>query len=938
MSVNLSDPEVQQPSLFSLELVVDTLHLDNVTCRFPAVAFRLLDFPTIIIYHVEHDLAKTIKRKLSLEPNYKVPPRIHELMDKNGAYQIKKGKSCLFKLSTETLYTHLTNTPLYVMIIDTYPEVAKLLGSCSVPLDNAMIQVYKDIQSQGLSMPAVYGNKGSYKVYNLMGVEIGHITLGYRLLSLGQGLIQHIPDNVITKAISKNVETAENVDTSVRSSKHGDIIIQDLESVDKNVQVAVSEPKKHVSIGTDNIQETLSTQTQKKQKKRFQSEGLGVDIDEEIDELYVTNTICPPPLFYNSEAEPQIFHSSMKRSATALVQETNAEFLQYDSDSSCDTLRDDASVSALDYRYTDETVAKRKEKGIRPTYPKSQGLNLQQLPLLNALLGEILTLQNPNIPKELIQQQLKAQRSSRSPSPVSVRSPQQMSPRPQKSSVSETQRENREEFLARLSSPKHREHSPEGRCGHKKCSVGLESVPKTKSWLRKQPPLAVKKSKNKLTYGMTNTQRLRLAQGNPEMLKELKEKEEQRKKERKIFQQTQNLQKQPQVQRGRIPNKTQKQMRNATYNRFKGVESNKEQKSHKKPVPTPRHIVKLENSDQNREAIDDTSDKKIIEKDKLSPPMGIERENTFYEDESVNSVKYTSSNTQSRIEVHVPSITEQRTSDESYATAEESDWGDDGNKNLNKTKTLAVPGLALDAITRGSYESKSSAGSQYQDDFENGKHESPHGGTPFLQRIVDKYSDSDESNSERSQRSRGSKGSKHSHASNKSSNAGKSGRRPELSLTYVAPRSSEKSPVVHEVNPMDSIPTREPVIPSSPSEAALSMDQVKDLTRKGRLRMTKSISVESDIVGRGSPDGFRRPRPSPRHRDSNVSIRTDSVSSYAPSDDDYHFKDENEYSDAFETLGEESEGEDDDFLGNIKPMKELSMNPQAKLGYTWAGN
>ena len=116
---------IDEESLFSLELVVDQISLPKIVCRFPAVAFRLLDFPTLLIYHVEPDLAETIREKISKDPHYKVPHQLHELQDKYGSFPVKKGKSCLFKVPLRILHTHLSNCPLYVMIIDTYPEVSE---------------------------------------------------------------------------------------------------------------------------------------------------------------------------------------------------------------------------------------------------------------------------------------------------------------------------------------------------------------------------------------------------------------------------------------------------------------------------------------------------------------------------------------------------------------------------------------------------------------------------------------------------------------------------------------------------------------------------------------------------------------------------------------------------------------------------------------------
>jgi len=76
---------LDEESLFSLELIVDELSiLPNVSCRFPSVAFRLLDFPTLVIHHVEIDHARTIRARIAAESRYKPPFQFSELQDGNG--------------------------------------------------------------------------------------------------------------------------------------------------------------------------------------------------------------------------------------------------------------------------------------------------------------------------------------------------------------------------------------------------------------------------------------------------------------------------------------------------------------------------------------------------------------------------------------------------------------------------------------------------------------------------------------------------------------------------------------------------------------------------------------------------------------------------------------------------------------------------------------
>ena len=55
-------------SLFSLELICDTLHIyDSINCKFPVISFKFLNFPQIIIEHVDIKLGDLIRAKLKNE-------------------------------------------------------------------------------------------------------------------------------------------------------------------------------------------------------------------------------------------------------------------------------------------------------------------------------------------------------------------------------------------------------------------------------------------------------------------------------------------------------------------------------------------------------------------------------------------------------------------------------------------------------------------------------------------------------------------------------------------------------------------------------------------------------------------------------------------------------------------------------------------------------
>ena len=341
--------------LFSLELVVEKVYIPHVTCRFPAVAFRLLDFPTIVINHVEGDLGKAIRRQISFDPDYQIPDQFCELKDKHGNFMVKKGKSCLFKMMAQTLKNHLSNTPLYVMVLDMFPEVPKLVGNSTVPLNVLIDAICADLVRVGPTVPSVHGDKGLFKIYNLMGKEIGYFVLGFRLLCLGPSLIPHLPEAALVQRqsrkqraqqqkenkqlvemvqLSRDEGTQEEeeedlVETRTWGSmtdviKH-DVMMQTVEMDHKGVHVDIQTPapivpaasagflpaSEHPVVKKDT--QHSGTQTSKKgikmafnAKQKVLEDLAAVDDQGDDDEVIVTNIVCPPPLFFNSEAKPRV--------------------------------------------------------------------------------------------------------------------------------------------------------------------------------------------------------------------------------------------------------------------------------------------------------------------------------------------------------------------------------------------------------------------------------------------------------------------------------------------------------------------------------------------------------------------------------------------------------------------------------------------------------
>ena len=544
-----------EDSLFSLELVVEKLYVPYVTCRFPAVAFRLLDFPTILISHVETDLAEKIKRNIKTDPYYQVPNQFSELQDKHGNFMMKKGKSCLFKISPDTLAVHLANTPLYIMVIDEFPDVPKLLGNSSLALNDTMASICVDLKKNGNTVPSVHGDKGLFKIYSLMGKEIGYIILGFRLLSLGPGLIAHLPATAIAKRASeRNVKdgvvveeimqvkqaTSQSTPSQPKQNRHKktremgsmtkvdkqDALMQTVDFEDNKYHIAVSEKE---NINPEKEFKTMYTQTKSKAKP------VSVDIhnnfmnaEEEIDDdlLLNPNIHYPPPLFYNSKAKPSV---EIERNYVT-------DFDHYENSFDDVTLEDlsgDEHYEEVDPEMKGKIKSQLSPSKFIQDAPRLQDAktvvisNIKKgeqsstinnssetvFPLLTALLTELSKIQNPQLVNQAMSnvQTAVAQQQSMSVIKEENTKEQKMKLKPELDANKESIIKEEPQKELNLSLKK------KGRKSHKTCARPAEEVPKQKGWIRKQPEVGVKKTK--LVFGLTNTQRLRLAKGNPMWLK-----------------------------------------------------------------------------------------------------------------------------------------------------------------------------------------------------------------------------------------------------------------------------------------------------------------------------------------------------------------------------------------------------------------------------------
>ncbi|KAE8602078.1 hypothetical protein XENTR_v10013876 [Xenopus tropicalis] len=316
-----SDP--QSECLFCLEIFaydvrLDTTYLEHRNNLVPALAFRLLDFPTLLLH----------------PRRYENSPR-----DAGSDYQTDPsgvlcctfgtGKSCLFQLSIVALHTLLARNPLYVLFLDSGPCRPSLLGSCTLSLSNAATAIKEEFKNsrKDRSAPFWRGCRVNHTLHDLMGRNIGTICLSYRLVCLGCERKGHMEQNVSQTDDPSLLEckqvhyanpppipqpppsalplrtsssmTSENSclrmkvateETSATKSSYKEVVAQECNIVrDEHVQMSVA------------------TQTEQKSKGSLGIKLKCMVTDQEI----IANVSCPPPLYYNKTCEKPIAERKM---------------------------------------------------------------------------------------------------------------------------------------------------------------------------------------------------------------------------------------------------------------------------------------------------------------------------------------------------------------------------------------------------------------------------------------------------------------------------------------------------------------------------------------------------------------------------------------------------------------------------------------------------
>ncbi|XDC87953.1 hypothetical protein R6Z07F_019126 [Ovis aries] len=259
----------------------------------PAVAFRLLDFPTLLIYPPAGPAAPAPESR-------------------PGLVSFRRGKSCLFRLQPATLHRLLLRTPLYTLLLQLPPghptPAPQLLGACSISLAAAVHKVL------GSAAPgSSQSHRGSFPLCNQDGERIGDIALCYRLSDLGSSLLGHLERPIpSTGGGVEGMEVQKSVEVSSQTWQENQQLQQpdseqspgdaDKPLLDVKISRAGKDLKGrafHSNADSDYAYsmengKTSSVMCSKSSSERSISppnqEGTEVELE--------TNIICPPPLYY----------------------------------------------------------------------------------------------------------------------------------------------------------------------------------------------------------------------------------------------------------------------------------------------------------------------------------------------------------------------------------------------------------------------------------------------------------------------------------------------------------------------------------------------------------------------------------------------------------------------------------------------------------------
>ncbi|XP_029770719.1 microtubule-associated protein 10 [Suricata suricatta] len=461
----------------------------------PAVAFRLLDFPTLLVYPPDG-------------PGAPVPE------PQPGLVRFGRGKSCLFRLHPATLHGLLRQKPLHALLLQLPPgrptPAPRLLGACSVSLAAAAHKVLGQAAASGCSQ----GHRGRFPLHNQVGERIGDIALCYRLTDLGSSLLGHLERPGATTAVGMEGVAVSAQTPQEKQRPNPEPLPSDAKSL-----LSLKIPKAHKDLkevafrSKTNSGNTVSVEHCKTSSLYSDSGGrrnvsppnqelTGLDIE--------ANIFCPPPLYYThltQEKTPPVQGTVTIKPQINAPEELDGIFLEgnhVDVPAHSDSLKHTNSGThggppkLINPPHVQDIRASNQTAGHVQT-EQSRIDTIRQLPLLNALLVELSLLYNRPVagPTQIHPHLAWLYRTEEKKSPES-------------SAKCTCKSESKKGKLSMG------ENDKSAHLQYKKNQV--ENLKKGKYFEKNSGNPPKRGPRGKLLYGLTNTLKLRLKQTNPGML------------------------------------------------------------------------------------------------------------------------------------------------------------------------------------------------------------------------------------------------------------------------------------------------------------------------------------------------------------------------------------------------------------------------------------
>ncbi|XP_036309421.1 microtubule-associated protein 10 [Pipistrellus kuhlii] len=494
----------------------------------PAVAFRLLDFPTLLVYPPGGPAAA------APEP-------------RPGLLSFGRGKSCLFRLHPAALCGRLLATPLYTLVLRLPPgrptPAPRLLGTCSISLAAAALRVLGPAASC-----CSHGHRGSFPLHNHVGERVGHISLTYRLTDLGSSLLGHLERPLTARgAGGHDGEARRAVEGSCQAQQEKQLPQPNSDPSPRDPEGPPEGPPKssHEQEAQRDLTEVVvsseanSGDTGSVEKGAARSvcpdasgEGRTGRPDTEVTDFtdldVETNTFCPPPLYYTHvtpERRPPLrgkvtiqCHANVAEELDGIFPEeklvnppAHAHLLTRTNSGARET------PAVLTPLARAQSVEAGHPSPAHPPPEQNRMNTVRQLPLLNALLVELSVLYNQPVtsPTHIHPHLAWLYRTEEKERPES--------PPAKATAKSESKREK-----LPVEGPGKPASLPDGKNQDAKLKKG-QCFEKNHGAPSRMAPRA------KLLYGLTNTLKLRLKQTNPGMLLVHEKREQYRKMQVQIF-------------------------------------------------------------------------------------------------------------------------------------------------------------------------------------------------------------------------------------------------------------------------------------------------------------------------------------------------------------------------------------------------------------------